>query len=186
MDSSVPTILQSRVQFPCTLSTLFTRSIFLPFFHCIDKKTKINKKRPSLAHIFIVRGNEQINKFRKKIFATCLSTKSAKGLSWRQHQIYFMERCSAIRVKVFPLKLGVQSSLVMRYWFWSSTAANDSPNFISVFSLNILSFKFRPISPKANLTIFGPILQNYNFLLSQSYPIWEFQLNGHTFLCITS
>ena len=53
MDSSAPTILlRSQVRIPCTTSALLYGQIVLNIWHCNEKRTEINKKRPSLAHIF--------------------------------------------------------------------------------------------------------------------------------------
>ena len=47
--SSAPTILRPRVCIPSTPSTLFSICIIQ---NCIEKITKMNKKRPGLAHFF--------------------------------------------------------------------------------------------------------------------------------------
>ena len=46
--SSAPTILQPRVRIPSSPSTLFFSKLY--YLNCIEKITKINKKRPGLAH----------------------------------------------------------------------------------------------------------------------------------------
>ena len=46
---SAPTILRPRVWIPSTPSTLF---LYLYYWNCNEKITKINKKRPGLAHFF--------------------------------------------------------------------------------------------------------------------------------------
>ena len=45
---SLPTILRPRVRIPSTPSTLF----FNLYWNCNEKRMKINKKRPGLAHFF--------------------------------------------------------------------------------------------------------------------------------------
>ena len=48
--SSAPTILRARVQIPSTPSMVFLN---LYYWNCIEKITKINKKRLGLAHFFL-------------------------------------------------------------------------------------------------------------------------------------
>ena len=51
-DLCVPTILCSWVIIPSTPSTLLYSQNFVLYCHCIQKRTKLNKRRPSLAHIY--------------------------------------------------------------------------------------------------------------------------------------
>ena len=52
VDLSAPSILQSRVWIPRTLSTLLYSQILYYICHCIEERTKINKRRPGLVTCF--------------------------------------------------------------------------------------------------------------------------------------
>ena len=52
VDFSAPSILQSRVWIPRTLSTLLYSQILYYICHCIEERTEINKRRPGLVTCF--------------------------------------------------------------------------------------------------------------------------------------